>query len=524
MAICHGKNKKGEPCGFPAKAGDLYCRHHRPDEPNDPLVIYRRLQKATPEEKTEIVLKLIEAHPEGRLELPKLEGMVADLRRIDLSPGTLKMRLAQWPDETPLWWNGEGVNLGKADLVEVNLQDAILEGANLQDADLEGANLQEVYMVGANLQEAGLGGANLQKANLVLANLQNAILGQANLQEADLVLANLQEAYLWGVNLQKANLTEASLQETYMVGANLQEAGLGEANLQKAKLGGANLQEAYLMGANLQEAYLWGVSLQEATLGGANLQDAYLGETNLTGASLRKATLKGANLGGAKLQGVDLLSCNITNIYLADAWLDKTRLRHTQLGGAIGEEIDGDYTAAKNAYLILKQNFDDLGDYEGSSWAYLKERRMEKLEARQKAREALTARHWKDFAAFGGKFLGDQLIEIVSDYGEGFWRVLLWIALFILIIGPTVFWSFGSFEWSDQVKEIYFNYSDRWDQNWLTYRQILLYTIDTFTTANFAEIKPKDDFTRFTSGCLAMWGIFLVGLLGFVAGNRIRRS
>jgi len=46
-----------------------------------PLEIYERLAEATPEEKTDIVLRLIEEHPEGRLELPARDGVRADLQK-----------------------------------------------------------------------------------------------------------------------------------------------------------------------------------------------------------------------------------------------------------------------------------------------------------------------------------------------------------------------------------------------------------------------------------------------------------
>jgi hypothetical protein len=56
------------------------------------------------------------------------------------------------------------------------------------------------------------------------------------------------------------------------------------------------------------------------------------------------------------------------------------------------------------------------------------------------------------------------------------------------------------------------------------YTQLLLYTLDAFTTANFAVLQPANEVARLLSGLFAIVGIFLTGLLGFVAGNRIRRS
>jgi hypothetical protein len=121
--------------------------------------------------------------------------------------------------------------------------------------------------------------------------------------------------------------------------------------------------------------------------------------------------------------------------------------------------------------------------------------------------------------------MSDEFVELLCDYGESIWRISGWIIALILFIGPALFWLFGSFEWSEGSRKVYFhNFTYRWQQHWYTYYQLLLYTIDTFTTASFAEIKPANAFVRLSSGILAMTGIFLVGLLGFVAGNRIRRS
>jgi hypothetical protein len=48
--------------------------------------------------------------------------------------------------------------------------------------------------------------------------------------------------------------------------------------------------------------------------------------------------------------------------------------------------------------------------------------------------------------------------------------------------------------------------------------------MDTFATADFAELGPINDVVRLVSGFMAIVGIFLAGLLSFVACNRIRRS
>lgn len=73
-----------------------------------------------------------------------------------------------------------------ADLVDVNLKDAILCNTNLSNADLFDANLR-----GADLSGADLSGADLRYARLCGANLSGALLCGAQLKGADLTGTNL---------------------------------------------------------------------------------------------------------------------------------------------------------------------------------------------------------------------------------------------------------------------------------------------------------------------------------------------
>jgi uncharacterized protein YjbI with pentapeptide repeats len=374
---------------------------------------YDLLANATPEEKADIVLWLIEEHPEGRLELPEMNGLCADLSEVDLSRDTLKAKCTQLNYEPP-WWDIESHSTG---LWFADLRGANLESANLQCANLQGADFQSADLQGANLQDAKLAGANLQDTILVDTDFRSADLGRTDLQNAILVIACFQSA---------------------------------------------------------------------------DLRDA-------------------------RLQGVELSLCDITHVYISGAWLDRTRLRREQLGGAIGEELDGKYGEAKQGYLALKQNFDDLGDYDAASWAYRKERRMEKLEARQKARTALPERKWWAAVANYAKFAGDQLVEWMCDYGESIPRVLGFLlvvyVLFTLIYGLT--WSVMRVSDTPTalIKEPTRNLVD-----------LARFSLGTMTTMGPVGLEPRNGLVELVAGLEALLGIALTGLLGFVLGNRIRRS
>jgi uncharacterized protein YjbI with pentapeptide repeats len=331
--------------------------------------------------------------------------------------------------------------------------------------------------------------------------------GGIDLQGANLVDANLQGAYLTGANLQGAILWRANLQEAYLVGGDLQGARLSGANLQEADLSDANLQGASLDGVELQEAFLVGAKLQEVNLGFAKLQ--------------------GADLRWAKLQGADLGDANLQVAFFSRAWLDHTEMDRDSLGLAIGEELAREYPEARDAYLRLKQNFDDLGDYAASSWAYRKERRMEKMcSAPWRARRFYGESQLGDFqesrlpawyprvlwfyARHTLKWLADWFVELLCGYGESLWRVLAWMLL--VVLGFAAYYQlFHAVVTSSQDVA-----TSLWDH--------LIFSLGAFTTLQPARLQAARPGVELLTTIQAIIGISLAGLLGFVTGNRIRRS
>lgn len=502
-----------------------------------------------------------------------LSGKV--LRGIDLSRETIQAELARLreedPEAEPVWVSSErepfgtgGINLELANLQGAwlgcaNLQGAYLGGADLHGAHLECADLQRAHLANANLQEARLDKAKLQNADL-RADLQGADLLRADLQNACLRGAELQRANLAVTNLQGADLRRANFQGACLVEANLQGAYLGDANLQGVRLSRANLQGAELRVADLQGAGLVDTKLQGADLWFANLQGAWLAHANLKGANLVRADLQEAHLGGTNLQDANLgyahlekvdffTSGSLEGAYFYDAFLDDTRLRRKQLGRAIGEELAGRYDEARDVYLRLKRNFDDLGDYAASAWAYQKERQMEKAcNAPWRARgtygetelgdtadverpepwfrvrapsdtfehraPAWHPRVWLFYARHTLKWLSDWFVEYLCGYGESIWRVLFWMF--------ASFFGFAAYYW--RIGGVWVVKPNGEAAVATSFWHYLIYSAGAFTTTQFAKLQAADDRVRMITAIQAIVGIVLAGLLGFVAGNRIRRS
>ena len=271
----------------------------------------------------------------------------------------------------------------------------------------------------------------------------------------------------------------------------------------------ANLQKADLFQANLREASLWRANLQEASLLLANLQEVELVLANLQGADLRGAELQGAFFSGVRL--------------------DHTEMDRSSLGPKVGEDREGRYDVARDAYLRLKQNFDDLGDYAASAWAYQKERQMEKacsapwrarrFYGRQQlgVKRKLPAYHpqvWWFFVRHTGEWLKDWFVELLCGYGESIGRVLFWMF--------ASFFGFAAYYWC--IGGVWLVEPDKGAKVATSFWHYLIYSAGAFTTTQFARFQAADDRVRMVTAIQAIIGIVLAGLLGFVAGNRIRRS
>jgi uncharacterized protein YjbI with pentapeptide repeats len=396
-------------------------------------------------------------------------------------------------------------------------------GLDLSDCDLRGIDLSwetvGIGLMSINLRGANLRGANLRGAILVDAHLEEADLQEANLDEVKLQRAHLEQANLTGAHLQDANLRKAGFEGAKLESAHLEDANLLEANLDQAFLREAHLDRGTLSGAHLDKVNLKGACLRGAMLWGVHLNESKLSGANLEGANLSKANLEGSDLRGVNLIDANLIGANLEWAKLSGAFLNGSQITRETFGQAIGEELDGDWHNAKEIYLILKNNFEQNGRYSDASWAYRKERLMEKRESWEGAGEAFKERRWRAVISNSSKAISDQLVELVCDYGEGIWRViasLFFLWLFFAVIYGIVAGVWGPWQETanSRIRDITRNPFD-----------LLAFSLGAMTTLQPAGLEPRP--TRVMQMLMpiqALLSIVLAGLLGFVMGNRIRRS
>ena len=380
------------------------------------------------------------------------------------------------------------------------------------DATTGEARFPDANLRGCNLRSARLGALACDRIDFSSADLANADLAGAQLGGGTFDSALLEDANLGG-----AHLRFASFRKTVLEGARLRAA-----DLRGAVLSGAQMDHADFREAELEEADLRDVRGREVDFGGARLVLADLRGADLQGADFRGAVVRGAKFDAADfrhahLEHVNLTSCSIEGIRLSDALLDRTKLHRSQLGPAIGEELSRDYELARRAYLNLEVNFLDIGDPEAASWAYRRRRRVQKLDARRQVRVAVQSRAWTAARAPLSRYASDKLVEVVCDYGESVPRVLLTLLLVFA----------GFMLWYGVTGAVAVDVPGSASARQVTSDPVALlqYTLTAMLAPGSApeRLHASGRIQEVVALLQSFVSIFLIGLLGFVAGNRIRR-
>lgn len=366
----------------------------------------------------------------------------------------------------------------------------------------------------------------------------------------DLSGADLSKMDLRCIKLLHCDLTGVGLNDTKLDGAFLFGCDISEVDSWVASFRCVSFRQCYVVNSRFVHGHFEGASFAHSNLENTKLINSYHDRDTW----FYKTRLHRTNLQEAHLEKVDLKEARtLYGVKLYKARLEGTELDYNLFEGRIGEELDREFLQAARAYAAIKANLKAAGRYGQAACAYVKQRQMKRAanapwnarrlygaselgdeyeysaERDEMVRTELGARWWnprtwKFCLRHSLKWLADSAVELLCSYGEGVGRVLLWMSAILLFAGPAFFSLLGGLEWTGDNVQVYQGLSSRLVRHLYAYFQYVLYTTDTFTTANFAQLEPANDLVRLASGLMAILGIFLAGLLGFVAGNRIRYS
>lgn len=337
---------------------------------------------------------------------------------------------------------------------------------------------------------------------------------------------------VWGINLEGAHLEHAQIITSILRGAYLLFA-----HLEHAGFVSCNLDEVSIVRASAKDMAILFGSARGATFNNSDLRATTL-TTDLTGASFGGADMQEARLRGATLDGVDLRLSDLRRAMLHGAKFNKTKIRPGNLGGSVGEELVASgkqemnykisYFEAADVYLDLKANFSALGYYDAVSWAYVKERQMEKMGYFQewsrrgrgpfgkpirrlspvdlrRASSRRWLRVWLSTPRIRISFvrwLRNWVYEILTGYGERPFNPVAGGAL--AVVGFALGYYFtGAIS---------------------SFIDALIFSLATFATFNLVDIQPGGRGVDIASSVEALLGISVLALVVFTLGNRMGRS
>jgi uncharacterized protein YjbI with pentapeptide repeats len=337
---------------------------------------------------------------------------------------------------------------------------------------------------------------------------------------------------LTGINL-SGEVLEELLEEMGYTGAGRGPAWF-EPWTKGVSLSGAQLGEAQLRMADLRNACMERADLHNADMAGAFLQDA----------TLEDADLRRANLTGAVLSHTILWAKKPTleGVYLYGAQIEFTPCTRDQFGAGIGEELDRDWLRAREAYLTLRHNFLDLGRYTDASWAYRKERRMERAisfpseEGDRWVRDAMTAlpeqvrrlpggllrfltyarlylRPQRGVPLYRLRHLGNWLQDATCEYGENPWRLMLWAAGVVLAFA-------GVHLLADLLSPVPVSLAAAPGQP-AGVAAYLSLSILSFASMSFQRVEPVSAVGALLASVEAMLGLGLLALFMYTLGRRM---
>ena len=116
------------------------------------------------------------------------------------------------------------------------------------------------------------------------------------------------------------------------------------------------------------------------------------------------------------------------------------------------------------------------------------------------------------------KYAGDLVVEWACDYGENVWRVLVTLFVIYLLFVPV-------YAVTDAVVRVEETPTGKAKTPTHDLVDLALYSLTAMTAPGNPpeDLLPRDALAYLLTGVQTLLSIFLTGLMGFVAGNRIHR-
>jgi len=208
-------------------------------------------------------------------------------------------------------------------------------------------------------------------------------------------------------------------------------------------------------------------------------------ENNKGTISFKRASLKNVYL--------DIDSDKDVLIDFTDALLMDTKIKKDQIENHILQEKMENFYEAQEIYLLLKNNFHSIGRYKDESWAFKKEKDMERK----------SNCHFKTLH----KWLWSCFLNGIFGYGEQPSKVIVSAILVILL--------FASFFMISGISNVGIGFNT--SNNFL---DCFYFSTVTFTTLGYGDFRPLEGWGRILAGSEAFIGAFMMALFVYTFARR----
>ena len=239
------------------------------------------------------------------------------------------------------------------------------------------------------------------------------------------------------------------------------------------------------------------------------------------------------------------------SIDFSDALLQNTKIKRSQIENHILQEKEGQFSKALEIYLLLKNNFHSIGQYKDESWAYTKERDMERMSQSF----CLFLNKYKKYSSFEKILMKSNVLKrviiktkifskwlfskkafewihlafsnFIYQYGESPRRVIRF-ALIIISLCAFIL-NFSGIVNSDRTNMI-IEFIKKSQGNEYTLRYLgatlgnfldcLYFSVVTFTTLGYGDFQPLEGWSRFLVSSEALLGAFTMALFVYTFARR----
>jgi uncharacterized protein YjbI with pentapeptide repeats len=274
--------------------------------------------------------------------------------------------------------------------------------------------------------------------------------------------------------------------------------------------------------ANFQSA----VFKDDPVFGGAIFKSnvVFSGASFPTGSRLLLKVINGNKLllDGSFLENIFLeldLGENVM-VNLNNVMLRNTKIEKKEIFNRILQEKKKKYSEAKEIYLLLKNNFHSIGRYEDESWAFKKEKDMERFA------------HYKNGRYLKGIISG--FLNFIYGYGEEPSKVFRF-AVIIILFFSFLYFNYGISVFIPEVRNIQYDFfKNIWlgigniellssiikNFPWRDYLNSLYFSLTTFATLAFGNIGPLTITSKIIAGIESFIGPFTIALFVYTFARR----